>query len=165
MQAVDGVPRRYASRVCRLALLALAVGLLAAGCGGGSSEPKTFSQQADALCQRAEGEFDKLGDPPGFGERYAAWVDKAVEIAAEYTAGLSALEPPSSLEGAFQSYVFVEESALGSLRDIKKKLAEIAGTLQDTRQAVQPYLDKLSALSTRENPLEARLGMVECAKT
>ena len=150
----------------RPALLALAVGLLAAGCGGGgSSEPKTFSQQADALCQRIEAKFDRLGDPPGFGEEYAAWIDKAVAIAAEYTAGLSALKPPPSLEGAFQSYVFVEESALGSLRDIKKKLAEIAKTLQDTRQAVLPYLEKLSALSTRENPLEERLGMVECAKT
>jgi hypothetical protein len=151
--------------VRRVAVLLVLTGL-AAGCGDGSKEPQTFSGRADALCTRIDAKLRKLGEPPSdvLGN-YRQWVGRVIDVASEYTDGLKALKPPAKLEGAYQSYLFVETSALETFRAIDRKLAQAQSTFADALISIQPELTKLKQLGTREKPLERALGMTKCAAT
>jgi hypothetical protein len=105
-------------RINCAAALALAAGLIVAGCGGGggsssstttNAEPLTKQEliaKGDAICKQALGEFQQLQqNPPTTAEDAATLTQNLIDITQTELTQLRELTPPSTLESSLDDYL------------------------------------------------------------
>jgi hypothetical protein len=137
-----------------------AAALLAAGCGGGSSdEPKPLVhaelvRQADAACAQAAKRVRALEAPTALSElrEYASSVQS---IGQDLADDLKGLTPAAQDRAKLDAY----RAALRQSNDVAGQLAQAAGS--GDRTAVRSLSDRLSESDL--GVLAARAGLAQCA--
>jgi hypothetical protein len=133
--------------------------VLPAGCGGGSSEPKTLphaelTRQADAACARASKRVRAL-DPPSALSGLQEYASSVQSIGKDLEGELKGLTPTAADRAKLDAY----RMALRQSNDVAGQLAEAAGS--SDRTAVRSLSDRLSESDL--GVLAARAGLSQCA--
>jgi hypothetical protein len=146
----------------RALTLAAAVAVLAAGCGddgGDRLSTEDYRSQATRICQDAERQTDRLGQPETPAQ-FKRFLERGIVITDRNLKSFEELEPPEDLQDEHDAIVERERSGLERLRRLSR---ELKGNQSDLRrlQAVQPELDRLS------DQVDARFraaGLNRCAE-
>jgi hypothetical protein len=127
---------RFVKLVVALAL----ANLLLAGCGGMSKEE--LVSKANAICQKAESDFDKVKQPSSLSDPAAAskYFDQLVPIAEKQLNDLRALEPPDEIKANYDAFVAANDRFVKQLKELvaaakakdAQKGVKLAGDLQTT---------------------------------
>ena len=143
----------------RRGFLALAVVILAAGCGGGEKRlsKEEYSKQADAICTKYNAEIKALGQPRSI-RALPGYVDRALPIARKGTDELRGLKPPKDEEKTAKEWLDQNDSvvaAMERLRDAAKHA---------DRDGVQSALTDASSANRAANRFARQLGLRICAQ-
>jgi hypothetical protein len=127
--------------------------VLAAGCGGGSSDD--FAKEAVAICKRANERVTALGTPQSYTDTllYARQAEDAVH---DQIRALEELDPPDDAREHFDDYL--DTLARRRVQLDHLSVAADANNISDIR-SIGTQLNKL----TREGRAQAkRAGLTEC---
>ena len=146
-----------------VALLAGALTVLLAACGGGSGQEEQltadqFRQQADAICKQYEDRIDALGNPRSLAD-LGDFVERAVPIIEEGNGKLRALQPPEELADDWSRAMELQDQNLGVAKDLEQAIQD-----KDTPK-VQELLAKLDATDAQSNRIARSMGLEECGQT
>jgi hypothetical protein len=150
----------------RAALLATAVLVVAAACGGngeGGGEAaeaerltkEEYIAQADAVCQEAENRFDELGDAQTI-EEAAALGEEAVTIGEDQLEQLRAVRPPAEDEATIEEAYDLLEQQLAVARDLVEALRE------EDQAAAQELIAEGERLNEEADAIAAEYGLQVC---
>jgi hypothetical protein len=133
--------------------------VLLAGCGGGSSEPKSLThaeltRRADAACAQASKRVRAL-DPPAALSGLREYATSVQAIGQDLEKDLKGLTPNAQDAGKLDAY----RAALHQSNDVAGRLAEAAG--RSDRTAVRSLSDRLAESDL--GVLAARAGLSQCA--
>jgi hypothetical protein len=132
-------------------------GLLLAGCGGLSKEE--LVAKANAICQKAESDFDKVKQPSSLSDPDAAskYFDQLVPIAEKQLTDLRALEPPDEIKADYDAFVAANDKFVKQLKELVA-----AAKAKDAQKGVQLASDLQT--TAREATEKARAaGLTKCA--
>jgi len=139
-------------------LLAVAVAVALAGCGGSST--LTHSQlvsQANAVCRTKNAQVSALGRPTTLaGLQHALAL--GIPIAEQAETRLRALKPPSSDAAAFRQTLALDAQALAVDRQAEQ--AAGAGNAARFRQLLQ----QATSISDQARSRASALGLTDCAQ-
>lgn len=144
-------------RIMKLvAPLALA-GLLVAGCGGMSKEE--LVSKANAICQKAESDFDKIKQPSSLSDPAAAskYFDQLVPIAEKQLNDLRELTPPDEIKANYNAFVAANDKFVKQLKDLVA-----AAKAKDAQKGVKLASD-LQATAKEATEKARAAGLTKCA--
>jgi hypothetical protein len=140
-----------------LAFLTGAMGLAAAGCGGGDDRltREELVEEADATCADFDQRIEEINEPesPADIERYVQEIRPIVE---EGTDELDALQPPEELEDEYDQWIQETRSAI----DMFDELEEAAASGDEQR--IQEVLEGAGEGGEEADRLAQELGLQEC---
>jgi hypothetical protein len=141
------------------ALVALAVGVLVAGCGGGGGGGRLTKEgyiaAADAICKEASDKIDALGDPQT-AEEVAQLADQVVEISEDQLAQLRALQPPEADEATInEAYDLIEQQI-----DIARQVGDAARANDPAK--IQELVQEGQQINERADQIAVDYGLKEC---
>jgi hypothetical protein len=139
------------------AFLTGAMGLAAAGCGGGDDRltSEELVEQADATCADFDQRIEEVDEPesPEDIERYVQEIRPIVE---EGTDELAELQPPEELEDEYDQWIQETRSAI----DMFDELEEAAASGDEER--IQEVLQSAGEGGEDADRLAQELGFQEC---
>jgi hypothetical protein len=144
----------------RAALLALALALVAAGCGSRTGTPLTkeeYASKADAICGKYNREIGALGNPKSL-SGLAKVADKTLPVLDHAIRDITKLEPPASEKALSDQWLTQVRNLKDDLQEIRDKAK--AGDLQ----GIQAVLPKATEHNSKSNALASQLGMSVCNK-
>jgi hypothetical protein len=145
-----------AHRAVFLAFLTGAIGLAAAGCGGGDDRlsREELVQEADATCREFDRRVEEIDEPEGLDdiERYLQEIRPIVE---EGTDELDALEPPEELQDEYDRWIQETRSAIAWFDELEEAAA--SGDEQRIQEVFQDAGEGEEA-----NRLAQELGFQDC---
>jgi hypothetical protein len=139
--------------------LALLVGCLAAGCGGGGGDrlsQEEFQQQANAICEKYDKKIRALGSPQSPAD-IPAYVQKGVPLLRQGIAELRALNPPADVEDDYNRMLDETTKAIPAA----EKLADAAK--RNDAEAVQDALKEGQEADSASDELASKLKLDGCA--
>lgn len=96
-----------------LGLLAAIGATAAIGCGSEDLTADEFTEEADAICLTARGEFNDLQkEPPRSADEAEELVSRLLEIARAEVEGISDLDAPEELQSHVDDYLAAREEAI-----------------------------------------------------
>ena len=139
-----------------LAFLTGAMGLAAAGCGGGGDRltREQLVEEADATCREFDQRVEEVDEPESLDdvERYIQEIRPIVE---EGTDELDALEPPEELEDDYDQWIEETRSAVDRFDELEEAAA--SGDEQRIQEVFQDVGEGEEA-----DRLAQELGFQEC---
>jgi hypothetical protein len=139
------------------AFLTGAMGLAAAGCGGGDDRltREELVEEADATCADFDQRIEEVGEPesPEDIERYVQEIRPIVE---EGTDELDALQPPEELEDDYDQWIQETRSAIDMLDELEEAAAS------GDEQRIQEVLQAAGEGGEEADRLAQELGFQEC---
>lgn len=143
----------------RRVVLAVVVGAIVAGCGGGSGRlsKAEYAKRSDAICTKYNAKLKALARPTSIGA-LPDYVDKALPLARKGDDELRGLKPPKDEERTAKEWLDQNDSVVGSmerLRDAAKK---------GDRAGIQTALNEATSANQTANRLARRLGLRVCAQ-
>lgn len=139
-----------------LAFLAGAMGLAAAGCGGGS-DPLTreeLIEEADATCAEFDRRVEEVEEPESL-EDIEGYLQEIRPIVEEGTDELDALEPPEELADEYDDWIAATRSAVDRFDELEEAAA--SGDEQRIQEVFQDVGEGEDA-----DRLAQELGFQEC---
>lgn len=124
-------------RICVfLAFLTGAMGLAAAGCGGGDGRltREELIEEADAICAEFDQEIDDVEEPQSV-EDIERYVQEIRPIVEEGTDELDELQPPEELEEEYDDWVAETRAGVDRFDELEEAAA--AGDEQRIQEALQ----------------------------
>jgi hypothetical protein len=146
--------------VPRLAcLLALLAALVAAGCGGPSTEE--YRSEARAICVEADKATESIKAPTRTTpEAIADYFRRLLAPAERATQRFEALEPPGDLEDAHDDVVRANRASVREVEQLVERLAQGG----DSRQVLAGAQDRIRTLTREADAAAKRLGVPECGQ-
>jgi hypothetical protein len=142
------------------ALIALALGFVLPGCGGGSSKTLTkeeYASKADAICGKYNAQTKSLANPKTLSD-LAKVSDQTLSILDRASGDLGKLQPPASEKGLSDQWLAQVKSLKNDLQEIRDKAK--SGDIQ----AVRSVVPRAQGHNSRSNQLATQLGMSVCNK-
>jgi hypothetical protein len=143
-----------------LALVAVALATLAAGCGGSATKPLTRAQlrtKTDAICRRVTTRLATNGSP-----RTPAQIERLIKNLSAFEQGalteLSALVPPAALADDWKRFV----AGAQTLAERTAKLGEYAEA--KNAKAIAPLLAAAEATRRQMAAIARRDGFTACER-
>jgi len=140
-----------------LAFLTGAMGLVAAGCGGGSGRltREELIEEADATCAEFDRQIEDVQEPESLDdiERYVQEIRPIVE---EGTNELDDLEPPEELEDEYDDWIEATRSAVDRFDELEEAAAS------GDEQRIQEVLEGGAEGGEEADRLAQELGFQEC---
>jgi hypothetical protein len=144
----------------RALLIAPALALLLAGCGGASGKQLTkaeYASKADAICGKYNEQITSFANPKNLPD-LAKVADKTLSVLDQATSDLSKLVPPASEKA-------LSDQWLTQVRNLKDDLQEIRDKAKaDDMEGVQAVVPKATDHNSKANALANQLGMSVCNK-
>ncbi len=139
--------------------------LLIAGCGD-SKKPSpdeqvsraAYAQQADAVCQQADGALQALGQPDGLND-LSAYAKRAAEIVTQERDDLKALQAPAGDEDRVKEL----NETLDAVVRVAKGLVKVAASGEPA--AIDDFVKQNGAVDQKAKKLAKKLGMQVCGAT
>jgi ElaB/YqjD/DUF883 family membrane-anchored ribosome-binding protein len=106
-------------RIASLAVPAIALAALAAGCGSGKEEVSAaeLTQQADAICRDEQSRFKQIqANAPANASIAADQTNELIGVSRTASSDLGDLEPPDSLADAYDRYLEARDRALDQMK-------------------------------------------------
>ena len=143
----------------RRGFFALAVVVLAGGCGGGEKRlsQQEYAKRADAICTKYNAKIKALGQP-GSVRALPGYVDKALPVARKGTDELRGLKPPKNEEKTAKEWLDQNDAvvaALERLRDAAKHA---------DRTGIASALSDAASANRAANGFARQLGLRICAQ-
>ena len=139
------------------AFLTGAMGLAAAGCGGGSDRltREELIEEADATCAEFDQQIEDVPEPESLDdiERYVQEIRPIVE---EGTDELDALEPPEELEDEYADWIEATRSGVDRIDELEDAAAS------GDEQRIQEVLQGAGEGGDEANRLAQEIGLQEC---
>jgi hypothetical protein len=139
------------------AFLTGAMGLAAAGCGGGSDRltREELIEEADATCAEFDQQIEDVQEPESLDdiERYVQEIRPIVE---EGTDELDALEPPEELEDEYTDWIEATRSGVDRIDELEDAAAS------GDEQRIQEVLQGGAEGGEEADRLAEELGFLEC---
>lgn len=139
------------------AFLTGAMGLAAAGCGGGSDRltREELIEEADATCAEFDQQIEDVQEPESLDdiERYVQEIRPIVE---EGTDELEALEPPEELEDEYADWIEATRSGVDRIDELEDAAAS------GDEQRIQEVLQGAGEGGEEANRLAEEIGFQEC---
>jgi hypothetical protein len=142
------------------------VTLLAAGCGGGSSNSSSgdrlsrsdYAAKADAICKKYNEKTKQIGNQSKSLADVAKAFDQALPLLANALSEIRTLKPPKSEQHTVDEWLAQSEVLKHDLQEMrdKAKAKDLKG--------VQEAFARASANDRQGNRLAAKLGMKVCSK-
>jgi hypothetical protein len=149
-------PTRAQSAVF-LAFLTGAMGLAAAGCGGGDDRltREELIEEADATCTEFDQRIEEVDEPESLDdiERYVQEIRPIVE---EGTDELEALEPPEELQDEYDDWIAATRSGVERFDELEEAAAS------GDEQRIQEVLEGAGEGGDEANRLAQEIGLKEC---
>jgi hypothetical protein len=140
-----------------LAFLTGAMGLVAAGCGGGSGRltREELIEEADATCAEFDRQIEDVQEPESLDdiERYVQEIRPIVE---EGTNELDDLEPPEEFEDEYDDWIEATRSAVDRFDELEEAAAS------GDEQRIQEVLEGGAEGGEEADRLAQELGFQEC---
>jgi hypothetical protein len=143
-----------------LALSALALSPVLAGCGGDDDEALSkndFIEQADALCASFEDRTDDIDEPESAEDLEAFLADLGTAVEA-FRDDLAELEPPSDGEDVHDDFVALVDETLDGVRDAA------AAAEDGDMERVSSLMEGLDESTSSMNDRLADYGFGTCAE-
>jgi hypothetical protein len=140
-------------------ILAVAVAVTAAGCGGGGDDrlsQKELQTQANAICEKYDNKIQALGSPSS-PEEVSGFVDQVIPLLQQGVAELRALKPPADIEDDYDRMLDETEKAVPAAR----KLADAAE--KNDAAALQEALAAARKADEASDEIATKLGLTGCA--
>jgi uncharacterized lipoprotein len=140
-------------------VIAVLAVLVAAGCGGGSSQrlsQDAYVSKADAICRDLDAKQRKLTAPASL-DAIPAYVDQALPSVDDGIAKLSKLRPPAELDATVKSWLASLDDARGLLVDLGKAAAK------NDAAKVQSLGAQATTLTEKTHALAGSIGLTDCA--
>jgi predicted CopG family antitoxin len=146
----------------RPGVAAIALVLLLAGCGGGSSKlsKADLGKQAGAICNKASRDLGAVPQPANIQDanQAATYFEKVVAIADDAVGKLKKLKPEGSVKDAWNKYVAKQQQETAIFHTILNKAkAKDRSGLND--------LQKAAALDNQVNAAAKAAGVPDCGKS
>jgi hypothetical protein len=146
-----------AQRAVFLAFLTGALGLAAAGCGGGGDRlsREELIEEADATCAEFDQQIEEVQEPESLDdiERYVQEIRPIVE---EGTDELEALEPPEELQDEYDDWIAATRSGIDRFDELEEAAAS------GDEQRIQEVLQGVGEGGEEADRLADELGFQEC---
>jgi hypothetical protein len=140
-----------------LAFLIGAMGLAAAGCGGGTDRlsREELIEEADATCAEFDQRVEEVDEPESLDdiERYVQEIRPIVE---EGTDELDALEPPEELQDEYDDWIAATRSGVDRFDELEEAAAS------GDEQRIQEVLQGAGEGGDEANRLAQEIGLQEC---
>jgi hypothetical protein len=140
-----------------LAFLIGAMGLAAAGCGGGTDRlsREDLIEEADATCAEFDQRVEEVDEPESLDdiERYVQEIRPIVE---EGTDELDALEPPEELQDEYDDWIAATRSGVDRFDELEEAAAS------GDEQRIQEVLQGAGEGGDEANRLAQEIGLQEC---
>jgi hypothetical protein len=140
-----------------LAFLIGAMGLAAAGCGGGTDRLSRADliEEADATCAEFDQRVEEVDEPESLDdiERYVQEIRPIVE---EGTDELDALEPPEELQDEYDDWIAATRSGVDRFDELEEAAAS------GDEQRIQEVLQGAGEGGDEANRLAQEIGLQEC---
>ena len=140
-----------------IAFLTGAMGLAAAGCGGGDDRltREELIEEADATCTEFDQRVDEVDEPESLDdiERYVQEIRPIVE---EGTDELDALEPPEELQDEYDDWIAATRSGVDRFDELEEAAAS------GDEQRIQEVLQGAGESGEDANRLAQEIGLQEC---
>jgi hypothetical protein len=137
------------------AAAAAASSLGLAACGGDTLSRQELTTKADAICQRAKAELQKLDEPKTIGD-VKQLADAAVEVNERAAKDLKALEPPDAVAADYAKAM----KNIDKQTDLARRLGT-AAEKQDTA-GIQRIAADGQRLDAEGDRLAKNIGLKEC---
>jgi len=138
------------------AFLTGAMGLAAAGCGGGDRLTREeLVEEADATCADFDQRIEEI-DEPESPEDIEGYVQEIRPIVEEGTDELDALQPPEELEDDYDQWIQETRSAIDMLDELEEAAAS------GDEQRIQEVLQGAGEGGEEADRLAQELGFQEC---
>ena len=140
-----------------LAFLTGAMGLAAAGCGGGGDRLSRdeLIEEADATCAEFDQRIEEVQEPESLDdiERYVQEIRPIVE---EGTDQLVDLEPPEELQDEYDDWIAATRSGVERLDEVEEAAAS------GDQQQIQEALQGVGGGGEEADRLAEEIGLQEC---
>ena len=132
-----------------IAALVLALGTIAAACGGGGAlSLQEYFQKLDAVQNDAAARSEALGQPAQELQALRDFSDEATALFSEVKGSLDDLEPPGEAQDAHKEMVAAFTEQLGLFRDLADKLAD-AKSLSEVQEELANLVTELDSVGER----------------
>ena len=140
-----------------LAFLTGAMGLAAAGCGGGDGRltRDELIEEADATCAEFDQQIEDVQEPESL-EDIERYVQEIRPIVEEGTDELDALEPPEELEDSYDDWIEATRSGVDRFDELEEAAAS------GDEQRIQEVLEGAGEGGEEANRLAEEIGFQEC---
>jgi len=139
---------------------AVLVGLLAAGCGGGSGgrlSKADYVKQADAICSKYNRKLQTLGTPKSLAD-IGAYADKALGVTRKGNAELKDLKAPKSEEQTAKEWTAQNDLVAKAVQDLA------AAAKKNDKPGIGAALKRGQTANKSANGLARDLGLRVCAR-
>jgi hypothetical protein len=140
-----------------LAFLTGAMGLAAAGCGGGDDRltREELIEEADATCADFDQQIEEIEEPQSLDdvERYVQEVRPIVE---DGTNELAELEPPEELEDEYEDWIAAMRSSVDQFDELEEAAAS------GDEQRIQEVFESAGQGGEEADQLAEEIGFQEC---
>jgi hypothetical protein len=140
-----------------LAFLTGAMGLAAAGCGGGDDRltREELVEEADATCADFDQQIEEIEEPQSLDdvERYVQEVRPIVE---DGTNELAELEPPEELEDEYEDWIAAMRSSVDQFDELEEAAAS------GDEQRIQEVFESAGQGGEEADQLAEEIGFQEC---
>jgi hypothetical protein len=144
----------------RALLIAPALALLVAGCGGATGKRLTkaeYASKADAICGKYNDQITSLGNPKNLSD-LAKVADKTLSVLDQAISDLDKLVPPASEKALSDQWL----TQVGNLKDDLQEMRDKAKA--NDINGVRSVVPKATDHNSKSNSLASRLGMSVCNK-
>jgi hypothetical protein len=140
-----------------LAFLTGAMGLAAAGCGGGGDQltREELVEEADATCAEFDRRVEDVREPESL-EDIEGYLQEIRPIVEEGTDELAALEPPEELADEYDEWIEATRSGVDRFDEVEEAAAS------GDEQRIQEVLQSLGEGGEEADRLAQELGFQEC---
>jgi hypothetical protein len=143
--------------------LAVAVALVAGGCGSGDGKRLSkaeFVSRADAICAKYEKRVQsRMADvPAGDQKQLASSIKNVLPLIRKGNDELRSLKPPGSLQSRFDSWMGLADAEVGAARNLQNALEK------NDIQAIQAGFKELQTKDAAQDRIARQdLGLTGCA--
>jgi hypothetical protein len=157
MPPTGGPMSRQPHVVVFLAFLTGAMGLAAAGCGGGGDKltRDELVEEADATCAEFDRRVEDVREPESL-EDIEGYLQEIRPIVEEGTDELAALEPPEELADEYDEWIEATRSGVDRFDELEEAAAS------GDEQRIQEVLQSLGEGGEEADRLAQELGFQEC---
>jgi hypothetical protein len=142
----------------RALLIAPALALLVAGCGGATGKRLTkaeYASKADAICGKYNDQITSLGNPKNLSD-LAKVADKTLSVLDQAISDLDKLVPPASEKALSDQWL----TQVGNLKDDLQEMRDKAKA--NDINGVRSVVPKATDHNSKSNALASQLGMTVC---